>query len=206
MNIMSATSATETAPQPGRIVTHWRRFSSGLWRLPEGDINAAYSGSTFPKIRVFVHEGRRFTNCGASFFSWIKVEVHAYPLIPVGQYQGADSVPYSYEGREAAYKGNVFRLGAQVVFASSEPTVVEWRRLLRSFFGHGSPLVSGGDYRKFLTGRCAPDSENGRAASLMEIADCENGVLPRTKDAMREWLEAGAKASSKPVQQLDFTL
>ena len=74
-------------------MTHWRRFLSGLWRLPEGDISAAYSGSTFPKIRAFVHEGRRFTNCSESFFSWVKSEVYAYPLIPIGEYQGADSRP-----------------------------------------------------------------------------------------------------------------
>ena len=187
-----------------RIVTHWRRFLSGLWHLSEGDINAAYSASTFPKIRVFVHEGRRFTNCGASFFSWVKSEVHAYPLIPVSEYQGVDSVPYSYEGREATYKGKNFRLGAQVVFVSSEPTVEEWRRLLRSFFGQGSPLVSGDDFREFLTGRCAPDSENGRAASLLEIADYDSGTLPRTRDAMSEWLDTGTP--TKLIQQLDFTL
>ena len=45
---------------------HWRRFSSGLWRVPEGDIAAAYCADTFPKIKVFTHEGRLFTNCGCT--------------------------------------------------------------------------------------------------------------------------------------------
>jgi hypothetical protein len=30
-----------SAPQPERVVTDWRRFSCGLWRVPEGDIAAA---------------------------------------------------------------------------------------------------------------------------------------------------------------------
>jgi hypothetical protein len=35
---------------PERVVANWRQFSSGLWRVPEDDISAAYSAETFHKI------------------------------------------------------------------------------------------------------------------------------------------------------------
>ncbi len=197
---MSASTAT-----PVRVVTHWRRFQSGLWGLSKGDINAAYSASSFPKIRVFAHAGKKFTNCGAAFSKWIHTEVRAYPLIPAELYDGLDSVPYSYAGHEANHKGTAFRLGPEVVFISSEPTVEEWRNLLRVFFAHGGPY-SGGDYGAFLTGRCVPDSENGPVAARLELADFAGGKLPQAKDTMLEWLAAGAKSSSLPTKQLAFQL
>ena len=196
----------EAAPQLERAITHWRRFSLGLWRVPEGDIAAAYSTSTMPKVSVFIHEGRLFTNGGSNFSKLVHAEVNAYPLILADEYFGAESVPYSYEGRAVTYKGKSFRLGAKVIFISSDPTVDEWRRLLRSLFADGGYFASGCEYNEFLTERCTPESENGRAASLMELADCSSGGLPRIKDAMREWLDAGAKAFHSPVQQLAFKL
>ena len=45
----------ESPPLPPRVVTEWRRFSSGLWRVPEGDIHVAYSVDAFPKLKVFTH-------------------------------------------------------------------------------------------------------------------------------------------------------
>jgi hypothetical protein len=57
-------NSTDSIVSPVRIVTHWRRFSSGLWRVPEGDIAAAYSASILPsgdtlcawhKIRASYH-------------------------------------------------------------------------------------------------------------------------------------------------------
>ena len=118
---------------PPRIVTHWRRFSSGLWRVPEGDIAAAYCADTFPKIKVFTHEGRLFTNCGCNYSKYLAAEVNCYPLIPPDEYRGAENVPYSYEGREAAYKGRVFKLGAKVLFVASDPTLEEWRHWCACF-------------------------------------------------------------------------
>jgi hypothetical protein len=40
VNLSLAKGGMPTFPE--RIVVHWRRFSSGLWRVPEGDIQAAY--------------------------------------------------------------------------------------------------------------------------------------------------------------------
>jgi len=40
-----------------RIVTGWQRFSSGLWRVPKGDIYGAYCADQFPKLKTFVEGG-----------------------------------------------------------------------------------------------------------------------------------------------------
>ena len=194
-----------TTSEPLPIVTHWCRFSSGLWRVPEGDISAAYSADTMPKVSVFVHEGRWFTNGGACHSKWVHTEVHAYPLIPIDEYQGPESVPYSYEGQKVTHKGNPFRLGAKTSFAASDPTVEEWRCLLRSLFADGGYFASGCDYPEFLTERCTPESEHSRVANAQELADCVAGRLPRTKEAMLEWLDAGVR-SSESTQQLAFQL
>ncbi len=116
MDIMNSTSSVKITPASQRIVTHWRRFSSGLWRVPEGDIAAAYCADTFPKISVFTHEGRLFTNCGCNYSKYIAAEVNCYPLITPDEYHGAENVPYSYEGREAAYKGEGFQTRSESPF------------------------------------------------------------------------------------------
>lgn len=185
-----------------RIVTNWRRFSMGLWRVPRGDIANAFSASAFPKVFVFMHEGRLYTNCGANYCKAVHAEVRGYPLIPADEYRGAESVQYSYEGREVAYKGRLFRLGGEIIFAASDPTVEEWRRLSRVLFADGGHFASDCEYPEFVTSRMKWDSKNCRAASLKELADCESGLLPKTKDAMREWLDAGAKALRSPNHQL----
>jgi hypothetical protein len=190
---------------PQRIVTHWQRFSNGLWRVPEGDISAAYCADTFPKIKVFTHEGRWFAN-GGGYSKQLHAEANCYPLIPADEFRGADSVPYSWEGREVTHKGKSFRLGAKVVFVSSEPTVEECRRLLRAMFADGGHFASGCEYPEFLTDRCQPDSENARVATAKELADSEIGALPRMKDAMRDWLDAGVAPFTKPTQQLALSL
>ena len=194
------------AQSPTRIVTHWRRFQTGLRRVSRGDITHAYSAATLPKVSMFTHDGRWFTNCGSSYSKLIHVEVRGYQLIPADAYRGAENVPYSYEGQRVTYKGKSFRLGTEILFTASDPTIDEWRQLLRSVFADSGLFTSGCTYPEFLTGRHAPDSENGRAASAKEIADCDKGVLPAAKDAMREWLDAGAKSLSSPIQQFALSL
>jgi hypothetical protein len=49
------------------VTVNWRRRSSVLWRVPEGAIHAAYSAESFPRVAVFTHEGRLFTNCGVHY-------------------------------------------------------------------------------------------------------------------------------------------
>jgi hypothetical protein len=193
-------------PQLPRIVTNWRRFSLGLWRVPRGDIANAFSASAFPRVITFTHEGRLYTNCGSTSSKWVHTEIRGYPLIPADEYQGCESRPYSYEGRKATYKGEPFRLGAEIVFVSSDPTIEEWRRLLRSLFADGGYFAADCTYPQFLTGRCKPESVNGRAANAKELADYESGALPLIKDEMCEWLDAGARALRSPIQQLALSL
>ena len=190
---------------PPRIVTHWRRFSNGLWRVPEGDIAAAYCADTFPKIKVFTHEGRLFTNCGCHFSKWFQAQADCYPLIPADEYRGAENVPYSHEGREAAYKGKVFKLGVKVQFVASDPTIKEWRHLMRVLYADGGYFASGCTYTEFIGNRFDPQSENGRAARFKELAECGGRVMPRTQEEMRHLLARETDPATQP-QQIDFAL
>lgn len=53
-----------------------------------------------------------------------------------GSYAGPDSCPYSYEGHIVTHQGKAFRLGPKIVFIASEPTVEEWRKLIRVLYAH----------------------------------------------------------------------
>lgn len=196
----------EAAQLPERIVTDWRRLSSGLWRVPEGDVQAAYCADTFPKVKVFMHEGRLFTNCGGHFSGPISTAADCYPLIPADEYRGPEPRQYTYEGREAAYQGQVFKLGRKVVFEASDPTVDEWRHLLRVLYADGGYFAHGVTYLEFLTERLSPKSENEKAAYAKEIAECASGSMPRTQAEMRRLLDSEAAPAQSPTQQMDFGL
>jgi hypothetical protein len=192
---------------PERIVTDWRRFSSGLWRVPDGDIQAAYCADIFPKVKVFMHEGRLFTNCGGHFSGPISAAADCYPLIPADEYSGPEPARYTYEGREAAYQGEVFKLGRKVVFAASAPTIEEWRGLLRVLYADGGYFAHGVTYLEFLSDGISPNSENEKIAYAKELAECGSGSMPRTQAEMRSLL-GGDKADSaqSATQQMDFAL
>ncbi|MGH7988802.1 MAG: hypothetical protein ACREDS_01215 [Limisphaerales bacterium] len=202
---MNSISLVKINPASPRIVTHWRRFSNGLWRVPEGDIAAAYCADTFLKIKVFTYEGRLFTNCGCNYSNTFETEANGYPLIPADEYRGADSVPYSYEGREAAYRGEVFKLGAKVLFVASDPALAEWRHLMRVLYADGGYFAANCTYREFLTNRFDPRSENGRAARFKELAECGAKLMPRTQEEMRLLLRQETDPANQP-QQIDFAL
>jgi hypothetical protein len=129
--------SSKTNVWPERVVTDWRRFSSGLWRVPEGDISAAYSAESFPKVKVFSHHGALMTNAGGHFSGPVAAAADCYPLIPVGEYHGPEPRRYTYEGREACYQGGVFKLGPKIVFTADDATVEDWRRLFRSLYADG---------------------------------------------------------------------
>ncbi len=187
-----------------RIVTSWRRFSSGLWRVPEGDISDAYSADIMPKVRVFTHEGRLYTN-GGGHSKWLLSEVNAYLLIHPDEYQGPDDVPYSYEGKAVTHKGQPYRLGAKTVFVASDPTIEEWRHLSRVLYADGGHFASGCSYTEFLGNRFNPDSVNGREARFKELAECGARAMPRTQAEMCQLL-AGATDVKPQAQQIDLAL
>lgn len=198
--------ATEAPGLPERIVTDWRRFSSGLWRLPEGDIQAAYCADAFPKVKVFTHAGRLFVNCGCYFSGPVRAAAHCYPLIRSEEYRGPEPRRFTYEGCEAAYQGQVFRLGPKVVFEASDPTVEEWRRLFRVLYADGGMFAHGVAYLGFLGQRLSPKSENERAAHFKELAECGAGTTPRTQTEMQGLLERDTATTRLPHHQLDFEL
>lgn len=187
--------------EPLRIVTDWRRFSCGLWRVPRGDISDAYSSDRMPTVRVFNHEGRLFTNCGCAQSRLVHTVVDAHPLIHPDGYCGPESAPYSHEGSKVVHRGKPYRLGPKVHFAASDPGVAEWQRLFRCMFAEGGMFASSCTYPEFLTGRIAPESANGQTAVAQELAACESGELPKAKKAMLDWLDDGAKPV-QPAQQL----
>ena len=190
---------------PPRIVTHWRRFSNGLWRVPEGDIAAAYCADVFPRIKVFTHEGRLFTNCGCNYSKYIEAEVNCYPLISPDEFRGAESVPYSYEGREAVYRGKVFKLGAKVLFVASDPTLAEWRHLIRVLYADGGYFVGYTTYLKFLVNHFMPKSKTGMEARSQEMGECAARQMPQNQDEMRRLLTQEITPTEQP-QQIDFAL
>jgi hypothetical protein len=185
-----------------RIITSWRRFSSGLWRIPEGDISLAYSADTMPRIKVFTHEGRLYTN-GGGHGRWVLAEANGYPLIHPDEYQGPDDAPYSYEGKTVMHKGTAFRLGAKTVFVASDPSLEEWRRLCRVLYADGGYFASGCTYTEFVANRFDPDSANGREAQFKELAECGARAMPRTQEEMRRLLDG--EIIMQP-QQIDFVL
>ena len=208
LRLLAPSVLTASPPQlPERIVTDWRRFSSGLWRVPEDDIQAAYCSDIFPKVKVFMHEGRPFTNCGGHFSGPISAAADCYPLIPTDEYRGPEPKQYTYESREAAYQGEVFKLGRKVVFAASDPSIEEWRHLLRVLYADGGYFAHGVTYLEFLTDRISPKSHKEKAAQAQELAGCASGSMPRTQAEMRSLLE-GKKAgfAQSATQQMVFAL
>jgi hypothetical protein len=192
-------------PAPVRIVTDWRRFARGLWRLPQGDIAAAYCAHRFPKLKVFTHEGRTYTNCSNLLSGIVRTLAFCYPLIAPEDYAGPQKVPHSYEGKEGHYQWQVCRLGPQVIFESSEPTVAEWQGLLRVVYSDGGRSAQSVSYREFLTERRAPKSPNERLAHAAELRLCESGPVPRTQADMRSLLAVVA-ATPGARHQLELSL
>ena len=203
-NLSLLTGGTSAFPE--RVVVHWRRFSSGLWRVLEGDIQAAYCADTFPKVKVFMHEGRLFTNCGSHFSGPVRAAADCYPLIPADEYRGPEPKQFTYEGREAAYQGQVFKLGRKVVFEASDPTIEEWQRLFRVLFADGGMFAHGVTYREFLEQRVSPKSDNETEAHSTELAHVVNGFNPQTQAEMRRLLDGEPESRSAEAQQMDFGL
>jgi hypothetical protein len=195
---------TEPKIEAVRICVSWRRFSSGLWRVPEGDIFDAYSAETMPRVNVFTHEGRLYTS-GGGHSKWLLAEVTAYPLIHPDEYQGSENVPYSYEGKTVTYKGRTYRLGSKTLFVASDPTVEEWRHLCRVLYADGGYFASGCTYTEFVSNRFDPESVNGREARFKELAECSERPMPCTQEEMCRLL-AGESGVRPQPQQIDFAL
>ncbi len=194
---------SEQRSWPDKVATSWRRFSSGLWRVVEGDISAAYCAETFPKIKVFTHEGRLFTNCGGHFSGPVNAGADCYPLIPAAEYAGPEPRRYTYEGREACYRSEVVRLGPKVVFLASDATVEEWQSLLRAMYAEGGWFARQADYGSFLNENTnLAKTPNGKAALGLEQS---GQLVALSKQAMHQSLDAASMACLSN-NQLDLSL
>lgn len=194
---------TQSRTWPEQITVDWRRFSDGLWRVPEGDISEAYSASTMPKVSVFIHEGCLFTNGGVCRSKAVMTAADAYPLLPAANYNGPTERRFSYEGREVRYQGKTFRLGPKVIFASTDPTVEEWRHLFRVLYADGGYFARQDCYGDFLAEDSRnPQTPNGEIALALER---EGELLHHSKQTMHRFL-AGEIEEPTPKLQLDLAL
>jgi hypothetical protein len=178
---------------PERVEVDWRRFSSGLWREPAGDIWAASDLEALPKARTFKHDGILYVPCGMSFSGSMRAEADCFRIIRPEEYRGPEPRPYSYEGRHVTVKGQPFRLGPKVVFKSREPTVAEWRHHLKILYPEGGVFATKPTYAEFLDSLSDSDSSNrieAFARDRSEFGKC-------TKDELRLVLKP------QPVKSLD---
>jgi hypothetical protein len=188
---------------PDQIMTDWRRFSCGLWRMPEGDIAAAYCADTFPTLKVFTHEGRLFTNGGACHGGLFDSSADCYPLVPAEDYEGPEAARFTWEGREARFQCRVHRLGRKVHFVACAPAVAECQRLLRVMYVDGGWFARFETYGRFLAESCSDQkTETGRDAVRLEAS---GEFAAFTKDDLRRVLE-GPTEPRVSTLQLDFAL
>lgn len=167
---------------PQEIIIEPCRLSCGVFGDTEGDINAAYCADTFPKIKTFAHDGNLFTNTGGS-----DNYAFCYPLIPSAEYNGASKTPYSYEGESVTFKGQPFKLGPKIKFASRDRTIEEETDLLQRQYAYGGYFVSGKTYRELL----------------LEFLD-EEKIKPNLETAIKQELEKGNLPNTQAEMRLRF--
>ena len=170
---------------PERILTDWRRFSCGLWRIPEGDIAGAYCADTFPRLKAFSEGGQLFTNCGACYRSLL-VEANCYPLLALDGSPLPKERPFSYEGLVGSYQRREVILGPKVIFASLEPTIEEWRTHLQVQYADGGCFADHKNYGDYLAYVSPVPSENEQLAVNEEMAGIRSGY---SKREMQKYLE-----------------
>jgi hypothetical protein len=175
---------------PSEIIVEPARLASGLWGYKEGDIYAAYSADTFPKIQTFAHEGQLFT-CGGGSNSFMD----CYPLIPTGEYKGPASVPYSHEGNPVVYKGQKLTLGPKIKFVSRELTVPEEIELLRRKYAYGGYFAAGKTYRELLMEYFDDGITEALEAAIQ--SELKREGLPNTQAEMRAQLGKPSDESRK---------
>lgn len=187
------------------IIVPWRRLACGLWRVPKGDIAAAYSADQLPQVRTFQHEGAVFT-CMSLAGRALQLTARCYPLIAPADYHGPEPVKNGCEGREVRFRKQPHRLGAPVTFVASDPTVDEWRGLLRVLYADGGYFATGKTYAQLLNkwteaGQATP---NEQEALRMELAA---GDPPDTQDEMKaRLLSRDPFTAPAPVTQLQLSL
>ncbi len=195
---------TERAESSLRQITvNWRRLAMGLWRMERGDIAAAYSAQSFPKVRAFQHQGQFYTSFGGR----VGRSALCHPLIPAAAYAGPEPAripgPRHSEGERVTLAGKPYRLGSAVAFVGTDLTVEEWRWHLKVMYADGGLFASNKPYaqmlQEFQAGGTTP---NEAEAIRFELSETD---LPTTQREMFERL-AAERATPPPSAQLDLPL
>ncbi len=187
------------------MVVPWRRLACGLWRVPKGDITAAYSADQLPRVRTFQHDGAIFT-CTSLAGRSFQLTARCYPLIAPAEYHGPEPVKHGYEGSEVLFRKRPHRLGPAVTFVASDPTVNEWRGLLRVLYADGGMFAAGKTYAQLLGEwmEAGHATSNEQEALRLELAA---GDPPNTQDEMKARLSSRDPFTAPaPVTQLQLSL
>ena len=186
---------------PDRVTVDWRRMSCGLWRQKVGDIAAAYSADTFPKVKTFIFGNQLFTNCGCAFSGALRALVNAHPLLPKMSAPPPRVVPYSYEGRDCTFRGGTFQLGPQALFESSEPAIQEWRTTLRTLYADGGYFARHASYGDFL----CDYSRNSANLEMAVQLEMEHSLSKLSKSELLIYLDH-ARAAPNDSPQMELKL
>lgn len=186
-----------------QITVNWRRLAMALWRSEQGDIDAAYSAPSFPKVRAFQHQGQFYS----SFGGHTGHTALCYPLIPAAAYSGPEpariSGPGYYEGERVTLAGRPYRLGVPVEFIGTDLTIEEWRWRLKVMYADGGLFAASKPYaqmlQEFQAGGATP---NEAEAIALELGEAN---LPVTQQEMMERLSA-ERNTLPPCVQLDLAL
>lgn len=201
-------------PEPERIEVDWRRLWSGYCMIPQGDIDAAYSASSWPKLKTFKHAAKLYT-VGSICSGAGPTEAGCYQLFNPQDYTGRTyAVRYTYEGRVGLWKNKQYRLGPEVRFVASNPTVEEWQMILRNEYAYGGYHATvAGTYFYWLHQQASNTNshQNELDAIGRELyAICAMTKPPVSQRELRELLDPSlAEAEAAPTftaQQFEMQL
>ncbi len=151
---------------------------------------------------MFTENGQLYSNCYMIHRGFLRAEARCYPLLPAEGYRGPEPKQFTYEGREGHYGHQTFKLGPKVRFIASEPSVDEWREVLRVLYADGGSFACQASYADFLHGLPAPIG-NEEAARTLEL---KNGLGAFDKATLLGWLDPQPMPSLTGPAQLDFEL
>ena len=107
-----------------------------------------------------------------------------------------------------SHQGKAFRLGPKIVFVASEPTVEEWRKLMRVLYAHETRRPAQCTYLEFADQGLSSQWENAQPAWFKELAECGTGRMPRTQEEMCRLLEdeGGVENIAAQPRQIELAL
>jgi len=181
------------------------RLASGLWGLPQGDINRSYSGHSYlehkkarPPFHHIAHVYIAMSVISNSFHR----EATAYPIMNPNTSQ-MEKLPYCYTGEKISYKGKSFILGHAVVFSQRPLTIDEKIELLRRRFAYGGMFaIEAGTYNNYLAGISSEFEDTKLKNSILQ--EQIEGNMPQSQTGLREWIESQEQCDSSHQQELLF--